>query len=59
MCLYPPSMRVIVPGYLHSDNDIGLGGVWGLLIFHGPQKKRKNYFYARLKNFKRFKRRLN
>ena len=39
--LYPPSMRVIVPGYLHSDNDIGLGSVWGLLIFHDPQKKEK------------------
>ena len=53
-------MRLIIPGYLHSDNDIGLGSVWGLMIFHGrirstKKKKKKKILLREVEKFKTFK----
>ena len=53
MCLYPPSMGLIIPGYLHSDNDIALGSVWRLLIFHGRIRSTKKK--REVEKFKTFK----
>ena len=56
MCLYPPSMRRLFRDILHSDNDIGLGKRLATPDFSWPDsvhKKKKKFFYARLKNLKR------
>ena len=52
-------MRLIIPGYLHSDNDIGIRKRLGTPDFSWPdsvhKKKKKKILLREVEKFKTFK----